>query len=83
MVPDGSAIRTVTYFCSYDEIAPYPPGMDFDPRQRVAFAAELYDAAATPADHQPAMQALPIAASMTRLSVQSEPIRSPVIIRTR
>jgi len=68
---------------SYDEIAPYPPGMDFDPRQRVAFAAELYDAAATQADPQPAMQALPIAASMTRLSVQAEPIRSPVIVRTR
>lgn len=68
---------------SYDEIAPYPPGMDFDPRQRVAFAAELYDDAATPADPQPVMQALPIAASMTRLSVQPAPIRSPVIIRTR
>ncbi len=68
---------------SYDEIAPYPPGMDFDPRQRVAFAAELYDGAATRADPQPAMQALPIAASMTRLSVQPAPIRSPVIIRTR
>jgi len=68
---------------SYDEIAPYLPGMDFDPRQRVAFAAELYDAATTRADPQPAMQALPIAASMTRLSVQPMPIRSPVIIRTR
>lgn len=68
---------------SYEEIAPYPPGMDFDPRQRVAFAAELYDAAATRVDPQPAMQALPIAASMTRLSVQPAPIRSPVIIRTR
>ena len=68
---------------SYEEIAPYPPGMDFDPRQRVAFAAELYDAGATRADPQPAMQALRIAASMTRLSVQPEPIRSPVIIRTR
>ncbi len=68
---------------SYEEIAPYPPGMDFDPRQRVAFAAELYDAAATRADPQPAMQALPIAASMTRLSVQPAPIRNPVIVRTR
>ncbi len=68
---------------SYEEKAPYPPAMDFDPRQRVAFAAELYDAAATQADPQPALQALPIAASMTRLSVQPAPIRSPVIIRTR
>jgi len=68
---------------SYEEIAPYPPGMDFDPRQRVAFAAELYDDSATRADPQPALQALPIAASMTRLSVQPTPIRNPVIIRTR
>ncbi|MCH9001052.1 MAG: hypothetical protein IIC02_00640, partial [Planctomycetes bacterium] len=68
---------------SYEEKAPYPPGMDIGPQQRVAFAAELYDAAATRADPQPAMQALPIAASMTRLSVQPTPIRSPVIIRTR
>jgi len=68
---------------SYEEIAPYPPGMDFDPRQRVAFAAELYDSSATPADPQSAMQALPIAATMTRLSIQPAPIRSPVIIRTK
>lgn len=68
---------------SYEEIAPYPPGMDFDPRQRVGFAAELFDAAATRADPQPAMQALPIAATMTHLSIQPTPLRSPVIIRAR
>jgi hypothetical protein len=67
---------------SYEDIAPYPPGMDFDPRQRVAFAAELFDASATHADPQPAMQALPIAASMTRLSIQPAVIRNPVIVRT-
>lgn len=68
---------------SYEEIAPYPPGMDFDPRQRVAFAAELFDEGAKLSDPQPAMQALPVAASMTRLSIQPTPIRSPIIIRTR
>ena len=68
---------------SYEEIAPYPAGMDFDPRQRVAFAAELFDAAATRADPQPAMQALPIATTMTRLSIQPTQLRTPVIIRTR
>jgi len=68
---------------SYEEIAPYPPGMDFDPRQRVALAAELFDEGAKRSDPQPAMQALPVAASMTRLSIQPTPIRSPVVIRTR
>lgn len=41
---------------SYSEIAPYPPAMDFDPRQRVAFAAELFDRSENPVDPQPAMQ---------------------------
>jgi hypothetical protein len=68
---------------SYEDITPYPPGMDFDPRQRVAFAAELVDLGESSVDPQPAMQALPIAASMTRLSNQPVAIRSPIIVRTR
>jgi len=68
---------------SYEEIAPYPPAMDFDPRQRVAFAAELVDLGESPVDPQPAMQALPIASTMTRLSIQPVPIRSPIILKTR
>jgi len=67
---------------SYDEIAPYPPATDFEPRQRVAFAAELFDRSATPLDPQGAMQALPIARTMTRLSVQPASIRTPIILRT-
>jgi hypothetical protein len=68
---------------AYDEIAPYPPAMDFDPRQRVAFAAELVDQGEAAIDPQAAMQALPIATTMNRLSIQSTPIRSPIIIKTR
>ena len=68
---------------SYDEIAPYPPATDFDPRQRVAFAAELMDLGESAADPQPAMQALPIAATMNRLSIQPMPVRSPIIVKTR
>ena len=67
----------------YDEIAPYPPATDFDPRQRVAFAAELVDRGEAPVDPQPAMQALPIAASMNRLSIQPTPLRTPIIVKTR
>ena len=68
---------------SYEDIAPYAPAMDFDPRQRVAFAAELFDLGEDPADPQPAMQALPIAATMTKLSIQPVPIRNPIIVKTR
>lgn len=68
---------------SYEEIAPYPPGMQFDARQRVAFVAELTDESEEPVDPQPAMQALPIASSMTRLSVAAAQVRTPVIIRAR
>jgi hypothetical protein len=68
---------------SYEEISPYPPGMTFDPRQRVAFAAELVDQGHSRIDPQPAMQALPSAPSMTRLSVQSQTVRNPIVLRVR
>lgn len=66
----------------YEEVFDYPPGMDFDPRQRVAIAAELLDLGGNPIDPQPALQALPAAAAMTRLSAQPAPIRQPVILRS-
>jgi len=68
---------------AYEEIAAYPPAMDFDPRQRVAFAAELMDLGDTPTDPQAAMQALPSAALMTRLSIHPQPIRNPIVLRAR
>jgi hypothetical protein len=68
---------------SYDEVFDYPPGLEFDPRQRVAIAAELFDRGDAAVDPQPAMQALPIAASMNRLSVQKSTVRTPVIVRSR
>ena len=68
---------------SYEEIFAYPPAMDFDPRQRVAFAAELRDLGENPADPQAALQALPISVTMNRLSIQPAAIRSPIIVRTR
>ncbi|MHB8956034.1 MAG: S8 family serine peptidase [Pirellulaceae bacterium] len=68
---------------SYEEISSYPAATDFDPRQRVAFAAELVDTGAAAVDPQAAMQAVPIAATMNRLSIQPTPIRSPIIVKTR
>jgi hypothetical protein len=68
---------------TYEEMSPYPAGMDFDTRQRVAFAAELIDLGEMQADRQPAMQALPSAALMTWPSIQAQPIRNPIILRVR
>ena len=68
---------------SYEEIASYPRGIDFDPRQRVAFAAELIDEGDSPVDPQLAMQALPILNTMNRLAIQNTPIRAPIVIKNR
>ncbi len=68
---------------AYEEIAAYPPGLDFASQQRVAFAAELVDFGQSQADPQPAMQALPIAHLMNRLSIQPVPVRNPIIIARR
>ena len=43
----------------------------------------LFDESEEPIDPQPALQALPIAATMNRLSIQSTEIRTPIVIRTR
>ncbi len=68
---------------SYEQIFDYFPAMDFDARQRVALAAELIDLGERPVDPQSALQALPIAASMTRFAVGTAAVRNPVIIRSR
>jgi hypothetical protein len=67
----------------YEETAPYAPGRVVDPRQRVAFAAELVDLGDDSLDPQPSVQALPAAESMVRLSALATPLRTPVIVRTR
>jgi hypothetical protein len=68
---------------SYEEIAEYYPGIEFSPLQRVAFAAELYDAGEKPQSPQVSVQRLPIAATMVRLSVARVAVASPVIIKAR
>jgi hypothetical protein len=68
---------------SYEEIADYYPGLEFSPQQRVAFVAELFDASETPVSPQPAVQKLPIAATMIRLGVPRTQIATPVIVKAR
>ncbi|HEY5087005.1 MAG TPA: S8 family serine peptidase, partial [Gemmatimonadaceae bacterium] len=66
---------------SYDQIAEYHPAITFAPQQRVSFAAELRDAGARPVSPQAAVQALPAAASMTRLGLPPTPLGVPIILR--
>ena len=67
----------------YEQIADYYPGIDFTPQQRVAFAAELWDKGESPVSPQPFLQELPIANTMTRLSVPPVPVRAPIVLRIR
>jgi hypothetical protein len=67
----------------YEQIADYYPGIDFAPQQRIAFAAELMDKAEGPVSPQPFLQELPIATTMTRLSVPPVAVRAPIVLRIR
>lgn len=67
----------------YEQIAAYCPGIDFALPQRVAFAAELWDKAESPVSPQPFLQELPIANTMTRLSVPPVAVRAPIVLRIR
>ncbi|MGA2173233.1 MAG: S8 family serine peptidase, partial [Sedimentisphaerales bacterium] len=67
---------------SYEQIADYFPGIDFTPEQRVAFAAELIDKGESPVSPQSAMQSLPVAATMNRLSQPHVVVRAPVLLKT-
>jgi hypothetical protein len=68
---------------SHEQTAEYYPGFDFNPRQRLAFAAELFDADEEPVSPQPMLQALPIVGSMTRFSVGATAIRNPLMLKNR
>lgn len=66
---------------SYEQIAEYYPGITFAAHQRVAFAAELFDAADHPVSPQSAVLRVPAAATMTRLAVPPARIPVPVVVR--
>ncbi len=68
---------------AYQLAAEYHPAIDFDPQQRVAFAAELYDESETPSSPQASLQTLPATETMTRFTVGAAVVRNPVILRTR
>lgn len=68
---------------SYEQICEYAATIEFSPHQRVGIAMELTDEAEEPQSPQSAMQALPKAATMNRLTVPENRIANPIIIRTR
>lgn len=65
----------------YEEIGEYPPAMTVSSQQRVGVVLELFDAGETATSPQAAIQALPIAMDMLRLSVLQQPIQTPIMIR--
>jgi len=66
---------------SYDQIADYHTGMVFTPQQRVAFCAELFDRGHDPVSPQVAIQSLPSAVTMSRLSVPPQSIKTAVVVK--
>jgi hypothetical protein len=66
---------------SYDQIADYHAGMVFTPQQRLGVALELFDASEDGVGPQSALQTLPVADTMVRLSISPQPIKVPVLVR--
>jgi hypothetical protein len=67
---------------SYEQIAAYHPAMTFPPQQRVAFAAELFDASEKKFSPQRSLQSLSATKTMNRLTVPPTSARLPVVLRT-
>ena len=68
---------------SYKEIAEYSAAMEFSHQQRVGVAMELWDGGEEPESPQAALQALPQAVTMTRLTVPENRIANPIFVRPR
>ncbi|MCC6527945.1 MAG: S8 family serine peptidase [Polyangiaceae bacterium] len=66
---------------AYRQTAAYYPGINFAPEQRVALAMELLDESETATSPQAAVQALPVAQTMTRLGILTTPVAVPIRIR--
>ncbi|MGD1026958.1 S8 family serine peptidase [Candidatus Binatus soli] len=66
---------------SYSQTADYHPAISFSPQQKIGLSLELFDEFESPSSPQAYVQALPMAKTMTRLSIQSVPLATPVLIR--
>jgi hypothetical protein len=68
---------------SYEQIAEHLATIEFSQHQRVGFAMELVDEGERPQSPQAAMQALPQAVSMVRLTIPENRIANPIVIKPR
>jgi hypothetical protein len=68
---------------SYKEIAEYAATVEFSAHQRIGVVMELVDHAEQSISPQSAMQALPQAVTMSRLTVPENRIANPIIVRPR
>lgn len=67
----------------YENLARTPPTLEVASQQRVSLVARLFDRAETAADPQPFVQALPIAATMTRLPRLAAELAVPIRVKAR
>jgi hypothetical protein len=76
------SILTWVVELSYEQIADYHPRLQVADSQQVAFAAKLFDNSEVQLPPQPALLAMPVSATLVRLSAgQAVPV--PVPIRRR
>lgn len=83
-LPEGFTVEGDMWLIeiSYEQIAAYHPAMTFPPQQRVAFAAELFDASEKRLSPQRSLQSLSSTKTMNRLTVPPAAARLPVVLRT-
>ena len=65
----------------YEEIGEYPPAMTVSPQQRVGVALEVYDNSQAPVSPQLAVQSLPLASELIRLSILDQRIETPITVQ--
>jgi hypothetical protein len=82
-VPSGVSVDGDIWLLelSYDQTADYHLAITFTPQQRVAFVGELFDASENQLSPQAALQAMPSAVTMTRLSIPPQSIQTAVIVK--
>jgi hypothetical protein len=68
---------------SYSDISEYVPTVEFSGHQRVGIAMELMDRSDKAVSPQAALQALPQAVSMARLTIPENRVANPIIVRPR
>ena len=82
-LPKGESIEGDIWLLelSYEQIADDHARIVFTPQQRVAFAAEIFDADQEPVSPQPTIQSLPSSITMVRLSIPPQSVKAAVVLK--